>query len=95
MLEKCQNYKFFDIFWDIINKMKDNLEQEWVSILPGENWKILLQFPWKNDSFHFTLIFRLSLPKIWLSRPDKNYIFEMSNNRSIPWKGFIMLSFRL
>ena len=53
MLEKCQNYKFFDIFWDILNKMKDNLEQEWASVLPGENWKILLRFPWKNVSFHF------------------------------------------
>ena len=28
--KKCQNYKFFDIFWDILNKMKDNLGQECV-----------------------------------------------------------------
>ena len=29
-LEKCQNYRFFDIFWDILNKMKNNLGQECV-----------------------------------------------------------------
>ena len=28
VLEKCQNYRFFDIFWDIFNK-----------ILPEKNWK--------------------------------------------------------
>ena len=35
------------------------------------------------------------VPKIWLSHPNKNYIFEMSNNRAICWKSFIMLSLRL
>ena len=41
---KCQNYRVFDIFWDILNKMKDNLGQECVkeggggaSILPEQN----------------------------------------------------------
>ena len=28
MLEKCQNYRFFDIFLDILDKMKENLGQE-------------------------------------------------------------------
>ena len=28
VLEKFQNYRFLDIFWDILNKMKDNLGQE-------------------------------------------------------------------
>ena len=28
--EKCQNYGSFDIFLDILNKMKDNLGQEYV-----------------------------------------------------------------
>ena len=28
MLKTCQNYKFFDIFLDILHKMKDNLGQE-------------------------------------------------------------------
>ena len=45
-LGKCwKNVKiigFFQIFWDILNKMKDNLGQECVkrgaSILPGQNW---------------------------------------------------------
>ena len=30
LFEKCQNYSSFDIFWDILNKMKDNLGQECV-----------------------------------------------------------------
>ena len=41
LFEKCQNYRFFDIFWNILNKIKDNLGQECVkgeaSILPGQN----------------------------------------------------------
>ena len=28
VLEKCQNYRFFDIFLDILHKMKENLGQE-------------------------------------------------------------------
>ena len=32
VLGKCQNYRFFDIFWDILNKMKDNLSQECVKV---------------------------------------------------------------
>ena len=30
LFEKCQSYKFFDIFWDILNKMKDKLGPECV-----------------------------------------------------------------
>ena len=30
VLEKCQNYRFFDIFWDILDKRKGNLGQECV-----------------------------------------------------------------
>ena len=29
-LQKYQNYRAFDIFWDILNKMKDNFGQECV-----------------------------------------------------------------
>ena len=28
LFEKCQNYRLFDIFWDILNKVKDKLGQE-------------------------------------------------------------------
>ena len=38
VLKKCENYRFFDISWDILNKMKDNLGQRGDSILPGQNW---------------------------------------------------------
>ena len=27
-VKKCQNYRFFDIFLDILHKMKENLGQE-------------------------------------------------------------------
>ena len=41
-------------------------------------------FPGKMTFFTvLTLLFRLFLPKIGLSHPHKNYIFEMSNNRAI------------
>ena len=30
VFEKCQNYRFFDIFWDTSNNMKDSLDQECV-----------------------------------------------------------------
>ena len=30
VFEKCQNYRFCDIFWDTLYKMKDNLGQEYV-----------------------------------------------------------------
>ena len=35
VLKKCQNYGFFDIFWDILNKMKDNLGQECAGFFPS------------------------------------------------------------
>ena len=73
--------------------MKDNLDQECVkggggaSILPGQKWTIAtrLIFLEKKDGLFsvVTLLFRLSLPKIWLSHPHKNNIFEMSDNRVI------------
>ena len=28
VLKKCQNYRFLDISWDILNKIKDNLGRE-------------------------------------------------------------------
>ena len=28
--KKCQNYRFFDIFWDILDKRKSNLGHECV-----------------------------------------------------------------
>ena len=39
VLQRCQNYRFFDILWDIINKMKDNLGQKCVNGgLLGQKW---------------------------------------------------------
>ena len=51
MFKKCQNYRFFDIFWDILNKMKDNLGQECVKggllSFQGKYETIALGFPGK------------------------------------------------
>ena len=57
VLEQCQNYRFFEIFWDILNKMKNNLGQECLKEgLPSFQGKIGTIFPdipGKNDSFPF------------------------------------------
>ena len=88
------------MFWDILNKMKDNLSQRCVDggllSFQGKIGTIAPDFPGKMTVFPvLTLFFRLSLPKIWLSHSHKNYIFEMSNNRAIRWKSFIMVFLRL
>ena len=54
VFKKCQNYRFFDIFWDILNKMKDDLGQECVkraSILQGKIGTIAPNFPGKMTVF--------------------------------------------
>ena len=100
MFKKCQNYRFSDIFLDILHKLKENLSQKHVKrrflSLQGKIRKIASHFPGKMTIFLvLTLLFHLSLPIIWLSHPHKNYISKMSNNRATCWKSFIMLSLRL
>ena len=55
VLKKCQNYRFFDIFWDILNKMKDNLGQECVKggllSFQGKIGIIAIDFPGKIPLF--------------------------------------------
>ena len=97
---KCQNYMFFDIFWDLLNKMKNNLGQECVKegilSFQGKSGTTAPDFLGKMTVFPvLTLLFCLPLLKIWLSHPRKNYIFEMSNNKAIQQKSFITLSLRL
>ena len=63
LFEKYQNYRFFDIFWNILNKMKDNLGQECVK---GKLARAKLkQFPLisleKLQFFHFLLYFSTCL----------------------------------
>ena len=56
MLKKCQNYKFFDIVWDILNKMTDNLSQECVkgaSILQRKSGTTAPDFPGKMTVSQF------------------------------------------
>ena len=49
--------KFFDIFWDILDKMKDNLGQECVKgellSFQGKNETIPSDFPGKMTVFQF------------------------------------------
>ena len=95
VLEKCQIICFFDIFWEILNKMKDNLGQECVLSYQGKIGTFVPDFPRKITVFLvLTPHFHLSLPKIWLFHPNIIY-FLMSNNRAIRKKSFIMLSLRL
>ena len=68
--------------------MKSNLGQEYVKgkllSFQGKIGTIAPDFRGKMTVFpSFGPIFHLSLPKIWHSRPHKNHICEMSNNRAI------------
>ena len=66
MLGKCQNYRFFGIFLDILQKMKENLGQERVKGGFYPSRATLEQFPLiplENFFFDFVLTFRLSRPK--------------------------------
>ena len=68
--------------------MKDKLGQECVKgmflSIQGKIETIASDFPGKLTVFPvLTIIFHLCLPKIWLSHPNKNYVFELSNNRPI------------
>ena len=55
MLGKCQNYRFFDIFLDILHKMKDNLGQKRVKrgllSFQGKIGTIAPDFPGKITAF--------------------------------------------
>ena len=53
--QKCQNYRFFDIFLNILHKLKGNLGQNNVKGEPpsfqGKKWNNFPCYPWKNNSF--------------------------------------------
>ena len=47
----------------------------------GTNWK---KYPLNPGNFPvLALFFHLSFPKIWLTHPHKNYIFEIIKDRAI------------
>ena len=84
-LGKClKNVKiigFFDIFLDILHDMNENLGQEHVKrgllSFQGKIGKTVSYFPGKMTVFPvFTLLFHLSLPKIWLSHPHKSIFLK-------------------
>ena len=82
-VKKCQNYRFLDIFWDILDKRKSYLHQECVKrgflSLLSKTGKIAHDFSGKMRVL--ALLFHLSLPKIWLSPLYKIYDFGLSYNR--------------
>ena len=50
----------------------------------GQIGKIVPQIPEKLGNFLVLAIFiHVSLPKIWLTHPNKNYIFETVKDRAI------------
>ena len=55
VLEKCQNYRFFDIFLDILHKMRENLGREFVKrrllSFQGKIGTIAPDFPGKMTVF--------------------------------------------
>ena len=55
--KKCQNYRFFDIFWDILDKRKGNFCQEYVKkgllSFQGKVGTIAPDFPGKMTVFQF------------------------------------------
>ena len=67
--------------------MDENLGREQVKggFYPSrQTWKIAPVFPGKMTAFSvLTLLFHLSLLKMWPSHPHKSYISEMRNNRAI------------
>ena len=72
-MEKCQNFRLFDIFWDIniLDKKKGNLGQEQkieeLLFLQGKIGTIALDFPRKRQfSSVLALILYVSVPNIWL-----------------------------
>ena len=69
VLGKCRNYRFFDIFWDILDKGKGNLGEECVKrrllIFQGKIGTTSSDFPGKMIVFLvLALLFHQSLYKI-------------------------------
>ena len=76
VLEKCQNYRFFDIFLDILHKIKENLGQERVKrgllSFQGNIGTISPDSPREMTVFSVLfLLFCLSLLKTWLTHLHK------------------------
>ena len=88
VLEKCQNYRFLYIFWDILDKMKDNLGQECVKGLlsfQGQIGTIALDFHEKItvlSSFDPTFL-AVPPPKIFSYCYLQNYKFGSNLNIGI------------
>ena len=59
----------------------------------GQIGKITPQIPGKLGNFPVLALFlHLSLPKIWLTHPNRNYIFEPIKDRTIILQSFAILT---
>ena len=66
----------------VISRHKCRMEG--TCMFQGQIGKISFHIPGKLGNFLvLALFFHLSLPKIWLSSPNKNYIFETIKDRAI------------
>ena len=79
---------FFDIFWDILDEKKSNLNQECVKSrllsFQGQIGTIAPYFSGKMKVFPvLALLFYLSLLKVKHFYPYKIYIFGLRNSRAI------------
>ena len=62
---------------------------EWM----GQIGKITLQIPWKLGNFPvLSIFFQLSLPRIWLTHTNRNYIFETMKDRTIILGSLVILA---
>ena len=62
----------------------------------GQIGKIVPQIPGKLGNFPvLALFFHLSLPKIWLTHPNTNYIFETIKDRAIISQSLAILTWQL
>ena len=74
IFKRCRNYRFFDIFWDILDRRKGNFGQECRKRGP-------LSFQGKIEKIAdsvtkvFGLLFHLSISKIWHFNPEEKLYF--------------------
>ena len=73
----AQNFRLDGVFQD------RNVEWMGTFMFQGQIGKIVPKIPGKLDNFPvLPLFFHLSLPKIWLTHPNKNWIVETIKDRA-------------
>ena len=95
-LKICLKTYFFEVsgsIFKLVGILSQNSEMEGVLTIQGQIGKIPLQSPGNMNIFPvLTLFFYLSLPKIWLTKPHKDFVFEINKNRTISSKSLAFLN---